>query len=94
MRDVTGAGGGARPDGGAGSARSVYRPALSGLVAVAAIWLTWWLTATLVDRAGHVDAAYLVVFLGGPVALLATLVVLVVAVARVADSLLRRRRSR
>ncbi|NYD41599.1 hypothetical protein [Nocardioides panaciterrulae] len=89
---MTGRGGAAGPDGGVGSARPAWRSGLVGLVAIAAVWLTWWLAATITDRTGHADATYVVVFLGGPVALLASVVILAVAGARVVRNLVRRRR--
>lgn len=87
-------GGGAGHGVGTESALRAYRPAMTGLLMIAAVWLTWWVAATITYQTGHAEAAYLVVFVGGPVAVLATFVLLVVAGTRVLGNLLRRRRSR
>ena len=81
----------AAPDAGPHRVRRAWRPALTGLLVVAAVWLTWWVTATIVDRSGHAEDTYPVVFVGGPFAALVTLVVLLLTGARVVDNLRRRR---
>ena len=70
----------------------MVRPLRSALLTTAATWLIWWLIATVASRAGHPGVAYLVVFLGGPIAVLTTAVALVVAVIRVIASGRRSRR--
>ena len=72
--------------------RRAWRPALTGLLVIAAVWLTWWMTATITERSGHAEDTYMVVFVGGPFAALVTLVVLLLTGARVVDKLRRRRR--
>ena len=71
----------------------LLRPALTGLLVVAAVWLTWWVVATIADRSGHAEDTYLVVFVGGPFAALVTVLVLLLTGARVVDNVHRRRRS-
>jgi hypothetical protein len=73
--------------------RRACRPALTGLLVVAAVWLTWWVAATIADRTGHAEDTYLVVFVGGPFAALVTLVVLLLTGARLVDNLCRGRRA-
>lgn len=90
---MTETGGGAGPGVGTGSVPRAFRPAMTGLLTIAAVWLTWWVAATLTYSTGHAEAAYLVVFIGGPIAVLTTLVALVVVGVRVCSNLLRRRRT-
>lgn len=67
----------------AGRTQSAGWSALKGLLAVAAVWLTWWAAVEVTYEAEHVEVSYLVVFLGGPIAALITLIVLAVTAFRV-----------
>jgi len=87
----TGAGDGMDRD--ASRSRVVRRPVLGALATIAAVWLAWWVAAEVTYRTGHVEGAYFVVFLGGPIAILTTAVVLVVAGVRAVIHLVRRRRT-